>query len=134
MKKVTVVVVGFGDRAVAYTKYALNNPDRLQVVAVVDPNPFRRSLAKEMFQIADEYLFEDISACLKLGKIADAVINATMDELHIQTAIPFLELGYDMLLEKPIRVPENETFKIQELHLPVYHALCAYLEDCFFGK
>ena len=32
-----------------------------------------------------------------------------------------------------IRVPEAETFKIQELHLPVYHALCAMLEEEFFG-
>lgn len=32
-----------------------------------------------------------------------------------------------------IRVPEDETFKIQELHLPVYHAICAALEDDFFG-
>jgi D-sedoheptulose 7-phosphate isomerase len=31
-----------------------------------------------------------------------------------------------------IRVPEVETFKIQELHLPVYHALCAMLEGRFF--
>ncbi|MGN0861555.1 MAG: SIS domain-containing protein [Candidatus Spyradosoma sp.] len=32
-----------------------------------------------------------------------------------------------------ICVPENATFKIQELHLPVYHALCLALEDIFFG-
>ncbi len=32
-----------------------------------------------------------------------------------------------------IRVPEIETYKIQELHLPVYHALCLMLEDRFFG-
>ncbi|MDR0539710.1 MAG: SIS domain-containing protein [Spirochaetaceae bacterium] len=31
-----------------------------------------------------------------------------------------------------IRVPETETYKIQELHLPVYHALCAELEERFF--
>ena len=29
-------------------------------------------------------------------------------------------------------VPECETFKIQELHLPVYHYLCAAVEDYFF--
>lgn len=33
-----------------------------------------------------------------------------------------------------IIVPENETFKIQELHLPVYHALCLMLEDTFFAE
>jgi D-sedoheptulose 7-phosphate isomerase len=31
-----------------------------------------------------------------------------------------------------IRVPETETYKIQELHLPVYHVLCMMLEDYFF--
>jgi D-sedoheptulose 7-phosphate isomerase len=31
-----------------------------------------------------------------------------------------------------IRVPENETFKIQELHLPIYHVLCLMLEQKFF--
>ena len=33
-----------------------------------------------------------------------------------------------------IRVPETETFKVQELHLPVYHCLCLMLENDFFGK
>jgi len=31
-----------------------------------------------------------------------------------------------------IQVPESETFKIQELHLPVYHALCAMIEEELF--
>ena len=33
-----------------------------------------------------------------------------------------------------ITVPESETFKIQELHLPVYHYLCAAVEQHFFGE
>lgn len=33
-----------------------------------------------------------------------------------------------------IRVPETETYKIQELHLPVYHCLCLMLEEKFFGS
>ena len=32
-----------------------------------------------------------------------------------------------------IKVPETETYMIQELHLPVYHCLCLMLEDRFFG-
>lgn len=31
-----------------------------------------------------------------------------------------------------VKVPETETFKIQELHLPIYHCLCLMLEDHFF--
>ena len=33
-----------------------------------------------------------------------------------------------------IRVPEKETYMIQELHLPVYHCLCLMLEERFFGN
>ena len=33
-----------------------------------------------------------------------------------------------------ICVPERETFKVQELHLPVYHYLCAETEAYFFEK
>ena len=33
-----------------------------------------------------------------------------------------------------VRVPETETYMIQELHLPVYHCWCMMLEDKFFGK
>ena len=36
------------------------------------------------------------------------------------------------LADAAIKVPETETYKIQELHLPVYHALCARLEDVLF--
>lgn len=32
-----------------------------------------------------------------------------------------------------VRVPETETFKVQEYHLPVYHCLCAALEEEIFG-
>jgi D-sedoheptulose 7-phosphate isomerase len=33
-----------------------------------------------------------------------------------------------------IRVPQTETYMVQELHLPVYHCLCLMLEDKFFGS
>lgn len=37
------------------------------------------------------------------------------------------------IADAAIAVPETETYKIQELHLPVYHALCAALEDALFA-
>lgn len=33
-----------------------------------------------------------------------------------------------------VKVPETETYMIQELHLPVYHCWCLMLEDHFFGE
>ena len=32
-----------------------------------------------------------------------------------------------------VKAPETETFKVQELHLPIYHYLCAYIERYLFG-
>ena len=39
----------------------------------------------------------------------------------------------DALCDLLFKVPETETFKVQELHLPLYHALCAMVESECFG-
>lgn len=37
------------------------------------------------------------------------------------------------LADVAIKIPETETYLIQELTLPIYHYLCAELENYFFG-
>ena len=37
------------------------------------------------------------------------------------------------LADITIAVPESETYKVQELHLPVYHSICAEIESHFFS-
>lgn len=39
----------------------------------------------------------------------------------------------DSICDVTVKVPETETYKVQEYHLPVYHYLCAALEERFFG-
>lgn len=39
-----------------------------------------------------------------------------------------------MVSDEAVKVPETETYMIQELHLPIYHCWCLMLEDRFFGK
>ena len=38
------------------------------------------------------------------------------------------------LVDVAIVVPETETYKIQELHLPVYHCLCLMVEERIYAK
>ena len=37
------------------------------------------------------------------------------------------------LAEVAVLLPETETYKVQELTLPLYHCLCAMAEDAVFG-
>ena len=38
------------------------------------------------------------------------------------------------LADVTVKVPETETYLVQELHLPVYHCWCMMLEEYFFGS
>ena len=41
--------------------------------------------------------------------------------------------GLASVADVAVKVPETETYMIQELHLPIYHCWCLMLEDKFFG-
>ena len=114
MKKITVVVMGFGDRGQIYASYAKKHPDKMQLVGIVDPDPIKIEKAKREYDLQDEYCFLNPEDFYKTEKFCDAVINATMDSLHIQTTLPLLEMGYDVLLEKPITSDEDELLALQE--------------------
>lgn len=113
-KPVSAIIVGAGHRALIYADLALSHPELLKIVGVADPNPVRRANAAKRYHIPDDMLFENADKLASKGKIADAIINGTMDELHLETSIPLLNLGYDMLLEKPFAVNENEAITLTE--------------------
>ena len=105
---ITAIIVGAGHRAFVYSKLALTDPDKLKIVCVADPDKIRQKKAMEMFGFPKENCFDSAQELAKVPKFADAVINGTMDEQHIETSIPLLEKGYDMLLEKPFATNEEE--------------------------
>ena len=62
-----------------------------------------------------------------------AAITARARGLKVIGLTGFKESKLSNLADVCIRVPEPETYMIQELHLPVYHCLCLMLEEEFFG-
>ena len=62
-----------------------------------------------------------------------AAVTAKARGLKVRGLSGQKESKLSKLADVCIRVPETETYKIQELHLPVYHCLCLMLEDHFFG-
>lgn len=113
-KPITAIIVGAGHRAFVYSELAKTNPEMLKIVGVADPNPVRRKKAREHFGFGEDMCFESAQALAEKGKLADAVINGTMDEQHLETAVPLLNSGYDMLLEKPFAPNEKEMREIVE--------------------
>ena len=111
---ITVIIVGAGDRSMVYANYALMYPERLKVVGVVEPDPLRRQMTAERFHIPSHYQFESVMQLVEIDCFANAVINGTLDHLHLETTIPLLEAGYDVLLEKPIGISQEEIDKLQE--------------------
>ena len=62
-----------------------------------------------------------------------AAVNAKAKDLKVIGLTGAKENKLMKYADVCIRVPETETYKIQELHLPVYHCLCLMLEDKFYG-
>ena len=105
---ITVAVVGAGDRSRLYAAYALRHPDQLKVVAVAEPHPARRQKLADLHGVPAENQLASWTELAARPRLADAVINGTMDHLHYASSLPLLDLGYHMLLEKPIAGTERE--------------------------
>lgn len=107
-KPVTAIILGAGHRAMTYANYSLEHPDELKIVGVAELDEYRRGFVREKFGFPEENCFSSAEELAGVPRFADAVINGTMDEVHVETSIPLLKLGYDMLLEKPFCVNEEE--------------------------
>ncbi len=114
-KQISVVLLGAGNRADVYASVSLEFPEKLKVVGIVDPDPVRRELMRNKYNVSLGNCFENVYEFVKREKFADAVINGTMDHLHVETSIPVLEKGYDLLLEKPFAVNEEEMNRLSEV-------------------
>ncbi|TDC01188.1 Gfo/Idh/MocA family oxidoreductase [Nonomuraea longispora] len=102
---VTLAIVGAGSRGASYAGHAVET-GRARVVAVADPLARRRA----GFPDATPYAgWRELAA---LPRQADAVVIATQDREHVEPAVRFAELGYDILLEKPMAVSEDDCHAI----------------------
>ncbi len=106
-------LIGAGQRGRIYAGYLA---DKLgaAIAAVADTNEERLKLAAERFGTPQDMLFPDFEAFAQKAPALDGVIIATMDRDHYHQAIKCLELGYDLLLEKPISPDIEECMGIRD--------------------
>ena len=121
------VLIGAGQRGMIYAKYALEMGH--EIAAVAETDEVKRQIAGDLFGIPAERRFLNGKDLLALPKLGDAAIIATMDRDHYREAIPAMEKGYHLLLEKPISPDPEETLAIEECavrtsrHVTVCHVL-----------
>ncbi|MGO0765051.1 Gfo/Idh/MocA family oxidoreductase, partial [Citrobacter freundii] len=72
--KVTVLVVGAGARGEIYARYALEHPDRMQVVGVAEPREAYRQQFVAQHNIAPNNVFCDWQEAAAQPKMADVVL------------------------------------------------------------
>ena len=114
MKKVSFIILGCGSRANAYSKYALAEPDKMEIVGIAEPVDSRRNAFKERFNLPDENVVNDWRELLERPKMADAVMITMQDRMHFEPAMMAIEKGYHLLLEKPMAATPEECMQIAE--------------------
>ncbi|MBE6399072.1 MAG: Gfo/Idh/MocA family oxidoreductase [Lentisphaerae bacterium] len=99
---VKLAVIGAGARGFGYATYARQFPERLQIVAVADPDDFRRNKMGNLYNIPEAMRFKSYQEFVSKPKMCDAVAICTQDNLHEAPAIACAKCGYHILLEKPM--------------------------------
>ena len=64
IEKLKAVIVGYGNRGQVYADYSLDCPEQLEIIGIVDPNPFKLNEAKERYGLSDNALFTQIPPML----------------------------------------------------------------------
>ena len=112
MKQYSFILIGAGGRGLTYTRQMLKMPEKYKLVAMADPSPNKQDICKREFGLTEEACYEDWKDILAKPKMADIAVIATMDHLHYEPAMKAIELGYDLLLEKPVANTEKECIDI----------------------
>lgn len=108
MKTYTVAIIGAGSRgAFTYGKLMRDQGDEFKIVSLCDVRQSQLDLYSNEFGIDKKMCFLSEDEFFK-EKRADVLVIATQDKDHVRMAIKALNLGYDILLEKPISPIKEE--------------------------
>ena len=112
-KPLEVALIGAGNRGYrAFGQYALRYPDRLKVVAVAEPDPVKRARFACAHEIPADNVFHRWESMMQRPQLSMALINTTMDRIHLDSTLAALEVGYHVLLEKPMAASARDCMRI----------------------
>lgn len=97
----TIAVIGLGSRGLHYSRLSAMRGG-VTFTALCDVNPRKTENAVRELSAADARIFHDEETFFAAGKLADMLYICTQDRDHYRQAMKALELGYHILLEKPV--------------------------------
>jgi predicted dehydrogenase len=109
---VTVAVAGAGSRGRGYAEWVAAHPDRARIVAVAEPLAVRRERFAAAHHLPADRVFEDWRDLLGTARLADCVLVTTQDSMHRDPVLKAAELGYHILVEKPLAPTEDDCRRI----------------------
>lgn len=109
MKKLRLALIGAGDRGFhCYAPYARENPWLAEFVAVAEMDEAKRNNFGNAYGVPEDMRFADLYQMLDRPPVADALLICTSDKLHFRPAMRAMELGYHVMLEKPMSTDIGE--------------------------
>lgn len=114
MKRFDVILIGAGNRGQTYTDVMGALPEKFRIVGVADVLENHRRSIQKKHGFPEERMYDTWEEILSVPKFADIAVISTLDAMHREPAIRALELGYDLLLEKPVAPNEEGCIAIWE--------------------
>ena len=102
MRPAEIIIIGGGSRGSTYASYAKAHPECAKVVGVAEPRDSWRGKLVKTHQIPPSNITREWREFLDKPRLADAVVIATQDNMHVEPAVEFARMGYHILLEKPM--------------------------------
>ena len=104
----TVAILGVGSRGGnVYGTEMQRMPDKFKIVAICDTNKTKLTHYGDLFSVSEEMRFDGEEEFMR-EKRADILLICTFDNCHARQCIRAFELGYDVLLEKPVTARRDE--------------------------
>ncbi len=108
----SISILGLGARGRLYAKIARS--EGIEITAVCDVSEEERRRAIEAFNVKEENVFDDAGKFFASGRLSDILVLSTLDETHYEYALKAIDLGYNILLEKPIALKRAEIEEIEK--------------------
>ena len=112
-KQFTVAILGCDSRGALFAELMLKMDGAYKISALCDVSSAQIEKTKKLCALSDAESFTDVSEFFE-QKRADVLAIATPDRDHVMQSIRALELGYDILLEKPISDSREELSALLE--------------------